>query len=161
MGNKMKKYGSLLISTILLSSCKVTDHNFYFDTKEQLIISCDNERIFKLLISNDSIKADGFLYESAKYLTWKGKPSLAPHEFSFNKIPKDFHYFEGKSAIDFKFKPNNKYTIEKSGGGNPSFKIRIWTDSSGKVYKTTHSICGLKTLEEDGYVNVSNLDPTH
>ncbi|MNF06055.1 hypothetical protein D3C80_2059280 [compost metagenome] len=66
-------------------------------------------------------------------------------------IPKDFYYFEGKEAVKFKFKPNCKYTIEKSGGGNPAFKIRVWTDSFGKVFKTTHSSCGLKTLEEDGY----------
>jgi hypothetical protein len=153
---KIRKYGFLLILTILLSSCKTTDHEFYFDINKQSIKSCDNERIVKLLIQNDSIKPDGFLYEGGKFLIWKGNPSLAPDEFSFININKDFHYFEGKSAKDFKFKSNCKYTIEKSGGGNPSFKIRILTDSLGKVSKTTHPTCGLKSLEEDGYVNVPN-----
>lgn len=150
----MNKYGFLLILAILLSSCKTTDHEFYFDIKQQSIKSCDNKGIFNLMIKNDSIKPDGFLYEGGKFLVWKGNLSLVPEEFSFININKDFHYFEGKSARDFKFKSNCKYTIEKSGGGNPSFKIRIWTDSMGKVYKTSHPSCGLKSLEEDGYVNV-------
>ncbi|SNR84334.1 hypothetical protein [Flavobacterium sp. ov086] len=151
---KIKKYGFLLILAVLLSSCKITDHEFYFDIKQQAIKSCDNVGILKLMIKNDSIKLGGFLYEDGKFLVWKGDPGLAPDEFSFINVNKDFHYFEGKSARDFKFKSNCKYTIENSGGGNPSFKIRIWTDSVGKVYKTTHPTCGLKSLEEDGYVNV-------
>jgi hypothetical protein len=84
-----------------------------------------------------------------KVIDWKGERALTPLDFSFNKIPKGYHYFEGKSATNFKFKPNCKYTLEKFGGGSPSFQIKIWTDSKGKVYRTTHPTCGLKSLEED------------
>lgn len=156
MRNKSQKYVFLIILIFLFFSCKRTHHEFYFDVKEQKVISCDNVPIYSLSINNDSIKANGFLYEGGIILDWEGDRHSTPLNFSFNKIPNEYHYFEGKSATSFKFKPNCKYTLEKSGGGSPSFKIRVWTDSIGKVYKTTHSICGLKTLEEDGDVNVPN-----
>jgi hypothetical protein len=153
MENKKIKCKILLLLIILLSSCKSSDHEFYFDIHEQSIITCDQQPIIKLLITNDSIKPDGFLYEKGSFLVWNGNQSSAPAKLSLNKISKGYYYFEGKSAIDFRLKPKNTYTIEKSGGGNPSFKIRIWTDLNGKIYKTTHQNCGLKSLEDDGYTN--------
>lgn len=137
----------LFVLPFILFSCKRTHHEFYFDIKDQKMICCDNVRVYQFTINNDSITAKGFPYESGKVITWEGDRGLAPLEFSFNNIPKSFHYFESKSAINFKFKPNNTYSIKKFGGGNPSFKIRVWTDSKGKVFKTSHSTCGLKTLD--------------
>lgn len=150
MRNKLKYFLVLMLMLSILS-CKRTHHEFYFDIKQQKVVSCDKVPIYSLDIENDSIKADGFLYEGGGLFVWKGDISSAPRDFSFEKIPKEYHYFKGGilSKLNFKFKPNCKYTLEKSGGGSPSFKIRIWTDSTRKVYKTTHSECGLKTLEED------------
>lgn len=149
MISKTFKYNLLLIIILLFNSCKRTHHEFYFNTKEQKIISCDNVPMRSLSIDNDSIKIDGFPYERGVILDWEGDVSSTPISFSFDNIPNEYHYFEGKSAINFKFKPNCKYTLEKSGGGSPSFKIRVWTDSKGKVYKTTHAECGLETLDKN------------
>ena len=131
----------------LLTSCKRTHHEFYFDIKNQKMVCCDNSPIYQLTIDNDSTTVDNFPYEGGMVLVWEGDRSIAPREFSFNNIPALYCFSKGKSAKNFKFKPSCKYYIKKYGGGNPSFKIKVWTDSNGKVYKTTHPSCGLKTLE--------------
>lgn len=149
MRNKSLRCFFLLMLIFLMLSCRRTRHEFYFDVKSQKVVSCDKVPMYSLSIDNDSIKASNFLYERGVILDWEGDIDSIPLDFSFDSIPKEYHYFQGKSAVNFKFRPNCKYTLEKSGGGSPSFKIRIWTDSKGKVYKTTHSSCGLKTLVED------------
>lgn len=145
----MKDGRILLIFIFFMFSCKRTHHEFYFDIKEQKVVSCDKVPFYSLYIDNDSITKKGFNYDYGAILEWKGDRQLTPYDFSFNNIPKEFHYFKGESAVNFKFKANSKYTLEKSGGGSPSFKIRIWTDLNGKVFKTTHSNCGLESLKQD------------
>lgn len=146
----------LFVLTFLFYSCKRSLHEFYFDVKNQKVISCDKVRFYELFIKNDSITEDNFPYESGKILVWKGDRGFAPYEFSFNKIPESFYFFKGKSAKRFKFKSNCRYIIEKGGGGSPSFRIKVWTDSKGKVYKTTHPSCGLETLSSSDFVRRSS-----
>ncbi len=128
-------------------------HEMYFNIDKQQLICCDKIKLGMLHIDDDSHK------ESISLFWEHDKTINNPPEFlDLNNIPNGYKITSGglKRKKPFRLPVNSSYTIEKSGGGSPSFKIRIWTDSKGKVYKTTHSECGLKSLEEDGYVNTSN-----
>jgi len=89
-----------------------------------------------LRIYNDSIKKDG-LYEAGESLLWNNTIS-PPHELSLDSIPK------GYGIRKIRLEPNCRYAIEESE--YMYFVIRIWTDSTGRVYKTTHPKCGLESL---------------
>lgn len=126
-------------------------HEMYFNIDKQQLVCCDKIKLGMLHFDDDNHKESISLF-------WEHNETNPPEFLDLNNIPNGYKNTTGglKRKKKFRLSINSSYTIEKSGGGSPSFKIRIWTDSSGKVYKTTHSICGLKTLEEDGYVNVSN-----
>lgn len=121
-------------------------HDIYFNIDEQQLISCDKIKFRMLSLKNEN-------NEESLNLFWENNKDITdPPEFlDLNNIPKEYRITSGgiKSIRPFRLKFNTSYSIEKSGGGSPSFKIRIWTDSRGKVYKTTHSSCGLESLEED------------
>ncbi|NRT13768.1 hypothetical protein HNP99_000093 [Flavobacterium sp. 28A] len=126
---------------LLLTSCQ--KHNIYFDTKTQKVISCNDIPISSFSIENDSIKPDGFPYEAAMLFKWEGNVHLIPSSFSFDSIPKE--YISTKGGLIYKSKvklnPNCRYTIEKSGNGLSPCIIKIWINSKGYVYKTTHPVC--------------------
>jgi len=122
-----------------------------FKVNEQKLVECNSRQLLSFSIENDSITKDNGAYEMTKIITWDNEGQQAPYEFSFKDIPEGYSLFGYKnntSLNKLELKPNCSYTIEQYGGGGINFKIRIWTDSSGRVYKTTHPVCGLKSLEE-------------
>ena len=84
-------------------------------------------------------------------ITWKGKEGdKIVKEISISEIPKTYKITKGGIKInksEYRLSSNSVYLIEKFGGGKPPFYIRIWTDSLGKVVKTTHPKCGLQSLD--------------
>jgi hypothetical protein len=131
----------IIILMFVLNSCQ--KHSIYFDIKTQEVISCNNLAISSLSIDNDSIMPNGFPFEGSVFFTWQGELDLIPSNFSFDNIPKEYKCTKGgiiyKGKV--KLKPNCTYTLQKSGNGLSPCVIKIWTNSKGIVYKTTHPIC--------------------
>lgn len=149
----MIKYFYIAFVGLALLGCKRPGHELSFDVQRQVIISCNNNPIKKLSMENDSIKKNGFPLEGGLLIFWEGETSVrVPNELDLSNIPSG--YVITKGGRDYKgrkyfFKPNSSYLIEKFGGGISEFYIRVWTDSLGRVYKTTHPNCGLKSLESN------------
>lgn len=149
----MRSYFILALCVILFISCDSRGHKLAFDLQKQVFYSCDSSPIRNLSIDNDSITKDGLSFEGGMMINWDGNvDDEIVKEISINEIPKNYKFTKGGLKADkseYKLRANSVYLIEKYGGGKSSFYIRIWTDSAGKVYKTTHSKCGLKSLEND------------
>ncbi|MDR2235920.1 MAG: hypothetical protein LBE92_07340 [Chryseobacterium sp.] len=134
-------FSVLILGKYLLSHPPKYKLSFQID--KQQIIDCNNKQIFSLSIENDSIREDGGIYEMGKTIVWNGS-SPAPSEISLKNLPTGyslFGYDEDVSRTQLILKPNCSYTIEGYGKGNINFKIRIWTDKNGRVYKASHSDC--------------------
>lgn len=146
----ISKYSCLIMISVLVFSCKKTKHELSYNVKEQVFYSCNRSPLRNLRISNDSIKKDGFLFEGAWLLSWNGKEGNdILSELKLQNLPNNYTLTKGGLRVDSKIcklKPNCSYLVEKFGGGQPSFFIRIWTNSISNVYKTTHPKCGLKSL---------------
>lgn len=140
----------ILFCGFLFVSCDNRVHNLAFDIQKQVFYSCDSSPIRNLSIKNDSITIDGFPIEGDMLITWDGNvDDQIVKEISTFEIPKKYKFTKGGLKADkneYKLRTNSVYLIEKFGGGKSSFYLRIWTDSTGKVFKTTHSKCGLKSL---------------
>lgn len=130
----------ILFSFLLLIciSCRI-EHDFCFDINLQEVVCCDKKRIYYLDISSkdDSVS-----------LRWTGKREDAPKKLKIDSIPKEYEQYRGGLSTKKKFKlnRNSKYLIEKGGGGGVDFTINIWTDSNGKVFKTSHPTCRVVNL---------------
>lgn len=147
----MIRYIFIIIAILSLSACN--KHEFSFDVKQQIFYSCNGIPIRNLTIKNDSIKNDGFPLEGTVSIYWNGNAGdKILNEIDLSNIPNSYILKKGGFQTknkNYKLKPYSSYTVEKFGGGRPSFYLKIWTDSSGKVFKTTHPKCGLKSLEND------------
>ena len=147
----MVKYFYIAFVGLGLLGCKRPDHELSFDIKKQVIVSCNNNQLNKLSIENDSIKKNGFPLEGGLLIFGNGTAGVrAPNELDLSNIPSEYVVRQGGrnyKGHKYFFKPNCSYMIEKFGGGRSSFYLRVWTDSLGRVYKTTHPKCGLKSLE--------------
>ncbi|MFB3388684.1 hypothetical protein [Flavobacterium sp. LAR06] len=132
----MNTYKFWMISfAILLCSC--TGHDMYYDINNQKLISCNNKKFRMLEISGKSDEVSLF---------WSDTVQDAPKILSLNHIPKEYEIRTGglKRNRPFFLIPNESYLIIKSGSGESNHSIRIWTNSKGSVYKTTHPQCGMK-----------------
>lgn len=149
----MVKYFYIAFVCLGLLGCKRTGHELSFDLQRQVIISCNSNPINNLTIKNDSIKKNGFPLEGGLLIFWEGSTSVRiPNELDLSNIPLEYVVRQGGREYKghkYFFKPNCSYMIKKFGGGISEFIIRVWTDSLGRVYKTTHSKCALKSLEND------------
>lgn len=127
----MRKY-IITVLVVLFSSCQ--NHKMYFDIEKQELISCNKKDFRSLGIDDEN---DAYL------LIWKDTINDVPQIINFNNLPKGYEVtMSGMKTIkSFKLKPNMKYELEKYGGGQNSHIIKIWTDATGKVYKTTHPNC--------------------
>ncbi|GEM55542.1 hypothetical protein B0A58_00325 [Flavobacterium branchiophilum NBRC 15030 = ATCC 35035] len=138
MKRKGKKILLLLISFLLFISCKYKN-DIFFDIEKQQLNSCDG-LLRNIILSSDN---DGIS------LFWNNTTKSAPKSLKLNNIPKGYEVTTKGLLRKNKFKimPNTKYSIEKWGNGAESFTINIWTDSNGKVFKTSHPICGIDNLQ--------------
>lgn len=147
----MVKYFYIAFVGLGLLGCKRPDHELSFDLQRQIILNCNGNPIKNLTIKNDSIKSNNFAVEAGLLIYWEGETSVRiPNELDLSNIPSEYEVSQGGRVYKGKkyfFKPKSSYTIKKFGGGISSFYLRVWTDSLGKVYKTTHPKCGLKSLE--------------
>lgn len=138
------KYFYIISLCLLLCSCFDSGHKLSFDVKNQTINSCNSSPIYHLSINNDSITKKGFPFEGGVLLSWDNTITSPPMEVNIQHIPSNYTYSKGGLESNlkyFKLKPNCSYLIEKWGFGKASFNIRVWTDSNGRVYKTTHPEC--------------------
>lgn len=149
----MVKYFYIAFVGLGLLGCKHPDHELSFDLQRQIILNCNGNPINNLTIDNDSIKKNGFPLEGGLLIFWNGTAGVrTPNELDLSNMPSEYEVSKGGRVYKghkYFFKPNCSYTIKKFGGGISEFIIRVWTDSLGKVYKTTHPKCGLKSLEND------------
>lgn len=147
----MKKYFYIIGISILCFSCHKSNNELKFDMERQIFCNCDNSPIRNLSITNDSISKNGFLFEGTFMLYWNGKKNeKIPKKINLSNIPDNYILTKGGLPIkvkNYKLKPLCSYLVEKKGFERPSFLLRIWTDSNGKIFKTTHSKCGLKSLD--------------
>lgn len=147
----MIKYVYIVFVSLFMLGCKRQDHELSFDIQKQVILNCNSNPIDNLTITNDSIKSNNFGVEAGLLIYWNGDTNVKiPNELNFSNIPSGYIIRQG--GRDYKgrkyiFKPNSSYTIEKFGGGRSEFYLRVWTDSLGKVVKTTHPKCGLQSLD--------------
>lgn len=118
-----------ILFLLLLTSCQSTD--IYFDVQKQSIVSCNDRTLRRIMIECDSTNSkenDCIIDLYSKYA------STAVRINSINKI-----YKYTKKQI---FYPNSCYKIIHIGGGDDgSSELRIWLDSTGKVYKTNKPNC--------------------
>ena len=122
------KYVLLLI----LFCCSCQKHKMYYDIENQRLVSCNNIA-FNYFSVEDNTEKFTFI--------WKDSTKGAPLSINLKKIPKGFSCRDGLKDRIFQMKPNKTYLIEKSGQGKISNMIKIWSNSSSNVYKTTHSNC--------------------
>lgn len=149
----MVKYFYIAFIGVVLLGCKRPDHELSFDIQKQVIVNCNNNQLNKLSIENDSINKKGFPVEKGLLIYWNGTAGVrTPKELDLSNIPSGYRVMRGANDYEgykYIFKPNSSYLIEKFGGGQTAFYLRVWTDSLGRVYKTTHPNCGLKSLESN------------
>jgi len=147
----MIRYIYIGFVSLVLLGCKQQDHELSFDIQRQVLSSCNSNPIDRLSIENDSIKSNNFAVEAGLLIYWNGDTNVKiPNELNLSNIPSGYIIRQG--GRDYKgrkyiFKPNSSYTIEKYGSGRAGFYLRVWTDSLGRVFKTTHPKCGLKSLD--------------
>lgn len=124
----------LLMCALAIIICSCSDHKMYYDVKNQELISCDKKRFRMLEISSENEGTTLFWYDTV---------NMAPNVLILNNIPDGYEIkTDGlRRKNPFLLIPNESYLIIKSGGGVPEDSVRIWTDSKGKVYKTTKSKC--------------------
>lgn len=147
----MVKYFYIAFIGLVLLGCRRSSHELSFDLQKQVIVNCNNNQLNNLSIENDSINKKGFPVEGGLLIYWNGSAGVrTPNELNLSNIPSEYEVSQGGRVYKGKkyfFKPKSSYTIKKFGGGRSSFYLRVWTDSLGRVYKTTHPKCGLKSLE--------------
>jgi len=133
----MKRNNMFLIMCLLVfSSCRV-ENPFYFDINTQTIFSSDKGVFYSINIDNDSIKPDGHLYEGGIILIWNDTISPPPNKINIDSIPDKYNIHRAGyiSHKKLKLKSNSTYILSKTGFGGVAYKIKIWTDSKGKVVK--------------------------
>lgn len=139
-------FGFIIFSVLILGIYLLSHPPKYklsFQIDKQKIIDCNNKQILSLAIENDSIREDGGIYEIGKTIMWNGS-NPAPSEIPLKNLPTGYSlsgYNDEVSRGKLILKPNCSYTIEGYGSGNINFKIRVWTDKNGRVYKSSHSDC--------------------
>lgn len=113
----------------LLTSCQSTD--IYFDVHKQSIVSCNDRPLKRIIIECDSTNSkenDCVIDLHSKY---------ASASVRIDSITKIYKYT--KKQI---FYPNSSYKITHIGGGDDgSSELKIWLNSTGKVYKTNKPNC--------------------
>jgi len=148
----MIKYIYIGFVGLVLLGCKRQGHELSFDLQRQVFFNCNSNPINNLSIENDSIKQNGFPIEGGLLIYWNEETSGGiPYELDLSNIPSGYAIRKGGREYKghkYFFKPCSSYTVKKFGGGKTEFYLRIWTDSFGKVFKTTHPVCGLKSLED-------------
>ena len=132
----------LIICIVVFSSCRV-ENPFYFDINTQTICSCGKKVFYNIDIVNDSIKPDGCQYEGGILLVWNDTINPPPNNINIDSIPDKYDIYEGgyNSHKKFRLKPNSTYTLSDNGLGGVEFRIKVWTNSNGRVIKTTQLNC--------------------
>ncbi|KAA5535579.1 hypothetical protein [Paenimyroides baculatum] len=158
----MIKHIYIVLVSLVFLGCKRQDHELSFNIQRQVFLTCNSNPIKNLTIKNDSIKSNNFAVEAGLLIYWNGETSVRiPNELDLSNIPSGYIIRQGGRNYEgnkYFFKPNSSYTIKKFGGGKAGFYLRVWTDSLGKVFKTTHSKCGLKSLHSgEKKANVSEI----
>ena len=118
-------------------------HDISFVVSGQKIVSCNSNPIRNISIEIDSVDNKGYRVGEIIILIWKDRETEPPSEISINNLPPGYSTMEGSETPErLKIKANSSYIIKKYGGGREPAMIRIWTNSLGKVNKSTRLTCG-------------------
>lgn len=133
----------LLIGIFILSSC--TKPQIYFDISKQELAECSNYGLKNIYIDNDSIDENGFAIQPTIELKWESREEASPSSISFNNLPKYYSIISDQNKLtNLKLMKNSRYEISYHVMGKQDFKIKIWTNKEGNVYKTSNENCDKK-----------------
>lgn len=124
----------LCLYTLTLHSC-YQSNAISFEINEQSIKSSNNKGIEHLYIKNDSA--------SETYsILWTNEIKNAPKNVTLSFRDTSYKIFKGwnnKQILntDFKLNPHSKYIIERVQGDASAYKIQVWTDENGNVFKVS------------------------
>src|SRR6266536_5061449 len=121
----------------VFSSCY--SNAIYFDVNAQSICSCNAKEIRQVYIKNDS--------SSEVYLiSWTDTILVAPKIINLKNIETGYSLYKGwnKKQIsinEFKLAVLSTYTIERVQDDATTYKVKVWTDKTGNINKTSRSTC--------------------
>jgi hypothetical protein len=129
----------LLLIGLSLTSCR--SNEICFNIESQEIQSCNSKRLSRLYIE-DSVRNEDYQIE----WNWDKTNSDPRSKLNLSAIPEGYEITSGwpQKVIPrdrFKLKANTKYTIERSGGDAGECTIEVFTDSTGRVYKSNKEGC--------------------
>ena len=126
----MKK---ILVILVFFASISCSNHKMYYNVDKQELISCNKLSFYNLSI--DGVNDDIHIY-------WRDYINT-PEVLNLNNISDGYKKTSGgiKRMRPFRLEPNSEYTISKSGLGKMTHMIKVWTDTTGKVFKTTNPNC--------------------
>jgi hypothetical protein len=129
----------LLLGLVFFISC-FHGNEIYYDIKEQSIKSCNQKGIMNLYIEN--LKTSD-MYKFEFNDTMKNQ---IPNVVYVDSISNQYTIYKGwqkKITENSKFKltPLSQYTIERVQGDASSYKIEVWTDSNGRVIRSSKEKC--------------------
>lgn len=126
------------IAPIIVYSCN-PNSKISFDKRAQKIIECNGNGISELWLQNDSVNLKGLSVEDDIIITWTHN-SNPPNSLAFNRMPVGYLVNE-KVVNNLVLMKNTSYSVATHHPGATYFKIKIWTNKNGKVFKTSHPDC--------------------
>ena len=135
----MRKFRVLIIYVTAFSFFSCESNAISFDIRNQEVKSCDGKRISRLSIENDSIfeRFNIFCFDSIKTIPTSINLIKLPDGYFVQNYVNNLHAPSRQLILS----ASSSYTITMSGGDVGSYKIRIWTDTSRLIYKTSTPFC--------------------
>lgn len=128
------KHVAALAVLSLLASCTASNAISY-DVANQEIKSCHNRIIKNVTITNDSNLNESYL------IMWNDK-TTAPEPGALKLYPLSEGYtVYYEDTTQLALQPDATYTIRRSGGDRSDYKIKVYTDKNGLIYKTDQADC--------------------
>jgi len=137
--NKRIKWNLFIYAFILIVLISCNSNAIYFDIETQSLQSCNSKGIKRIYVEDES-STETYL------ISWTDTVSTAPDNIKLKNIQCGYNIYKGWkdeqiNAYNFKLLPSKAYVIKRVQGDASSFKIKIWTDNSGNISKTSHSSC--------------------
>jgi len=133
----LKNKSFFFIIAAIIYSCK-PNPQICFHINNQEIKNCGGSSINELWLQNDST-VNGYYIEDEITVKWENK-KIAPSTLFLNKIPEGYTV-NGKRVEKINLMYNTSYSIINHSVYSSYYKIKIWTNNNGKVYKTSHTDC--------------------
>lgn len=127
-----------LLLIVFLQSC-FQSNSIYFNVELQEIKSCNNKGIKRIYIASDSTNEN---YR----IEWKNDNQTPPTVIKLIPLTTGYIITSSWKNIQitpskFKLNSNRKYTIERTQGDATPYKIEVFTNEEGNIYKTNKNQC--------------------